>query len=406
MTWPSCRPSDPRHHGTTPPSRSSSPPTPVSTTSGSSTSSPTGSRSSPATASASSTCPAGSPTRCGSTTSTSTSPTTYDARRCPARAPTSSSSSWWPASSRARSTAAGRCGRSTSSRASARTGSRSSTSPTRRWSTACTRSTSASCSSTSHPTPATMEADDWTPRTTPSASSLVARALLDSVTEPRTVVDTATVAATTAVRSARRTRRRTRAVVRALSGRGPERRSAMLGPLSQQRRIVTVETRLADYRRIRDAQGGTINDVILATVTGALRAWLMTRTDALRRMREVRALVPVSVIDEELEATSLGSQIAAHFVTLPDRRDQSAGAAAPGVLLLPGTPGHRAQRGGQPARRDRRLRADDVPRDRLAGRLRRAAPRLPAVRHQRARARRPRCTPRARGCWPPTRCHR
>jgi diacylglycerol O-acyltransferase len=89
------------------------------------------------------------------------------------------------------------------------------------------------------------------------------------------------------------------------------------GPLSQQRRVVAVETKLADYRTIRKAQGGTINDVILATVTGALRAWLMTRAESLGGMRQVRAVVPVSVIDEELEATSLGSQIAAHFVDLP-----------------------------------------------------------------------------------------
>jgi diacylglycerol O-acyltransferase len=34
-------------------------------------------------------------------------------------------------------------------------------------------------------------------------------------------------------------------------------------------------------------------------------------------LRHIHAVVPVSVIDRELEATSLGSQIAPHFVTLP-----------------------------------------------------------------------------------------
>ncbi len=91
----------------------------------------------------------------------------------------------------------------------------------------------------------------------------------------------------------------------------------MFGPLSQHRRVVTVETSLADYRRIRETNGGTVNDVILATITGGLRAWLMTRSESLRGLRQVRAVVPVSVIDKELEATSLGSQIAAHFVELP-----------------------------------------------------------------------------------------
>jgi diacylglycerol O-acyltransferase len=81
--------------------------------------------------------------------------------------------------------------------------------------------------------------------------------------------------------------------------------------------VVGVETDLADYRTIRDAHGGTVNDVILATLTGALRAWLMTRAESMGGLRQIHAVVPVSVIDRELEATSLGSQIAPHFVTLP-----------------------------------------------------------------------------------------
>ena len=70
-----------------------------------------------------------------------------------------------------------------------------------------------------------------------------------------------------------------------------------------------------------------INDVILATVTGALRGWLMARSESMSGLRQVRAVVPVSVIDGELEATSLGSQIVAHFVDLP------VGEASPVVRL-------------------------------------------------------------------------
>ena len=51
----------------------------------------------------------------------------------------------------------------------------------------------------------------------------------------------------------------------ALTGRRPDRGNALSGELSQQRRVVGVETRLADYRTIREAHDGTINDVILAT---------------------------------------------------------------------------------------------------------------------------------------------
>ena len=103
----------------------------------------------------------------------------------------------------------------------------------------------------------------------------------------------------------------------ALANRRPVQGSPISGPLSQQRRFVAVRTDLADYRAVRQVHGGTINDVILATVTGALRAWLMTRTESLSGIRQLKAVVPMSVIDDDLEATSLGTQIAGHFVELP-----------------------------------------------------------------------------------------
>jgi diacylglycerol O-acyltransferase len=110
---------------------------------------------------------------------------------------------------------------------------------------------------------------------------------------------------------------RTGRVVNGLAGRHPASDSPITGELSQQRRFVTVRTELAAYRKIRDTHGGTVNDVVLATVSGALRNWLMARPGSLGGLRQVRAVAPVSVIDEELEATALGSQIAAHVVDLP-----------------------------------------------------------------------------------------
>jgi diacylglycerol O-acyltransferase len=60
------------------------------------------------------------------------------------------------------------------------------------------------------------------------------------------------------------------------------------------RRLVGVRTRLADFKLAKDAFGGTVNDVVIAVVSGALRTWLRSRgvrTEGL----ELRALVPVSV---------------------------------------------------------------------------------------------------------------
>jgi WS/DGAT/MGAT family acyltransferase len=81
------------------------------------------------------------------------------------------------------------------------------------------------------------------------------------------------------------------------------------------RRIVGVPMRLADFRTIKSAFGSTVNDVVLAVVTGALRDWLRSRgvrTEGL----ELRALVPVSIRAED-ERGTLGNRIAAMRGSLP-----------------------------------------------------------------------------------------
>jgi diacylglycerol O-acyltransferase len=150
----------------------------------------------------------------------------------------------------------------------------------------------------------------------PSPFSLMAGAVKDSVTAPSTVADTARSAGGALLRGAAGAVQSAGRIGNALTNRTPSADSPIIGPLSQQRRVVAVSTALADYRTVREAHGGTVNDVILATVTGALRAWLMARGQSMRGIRTIRAVVPVSVIDEEIEATSLG-QIAPHFVDLP-----------------------------------------------------------------------------------------
>jgi len=159
--------------------------------------------------------------------------------------------------------------------------------------------------------------DEWHPHRHPSPAVLVASAVRDNLTDPEAAFDTVRHTASTVLRTADRIASRAGQVANGLTGRRPDRGNALSGQLSQQRRVVGVETRLADYRTIREAHDGTINDVILATLTGALRAWLMTRAESMGGLKQIQAVVPVSVIDREPEATSLGSQIAAHFVSLP-----------------------------------------------------------------------------------------
>lgn len=169
--------------------------------------------------------------------------------------------------------------------------------------------------------------DDWFARRRPSSAGLLVSALKDTVTEPQTAAETLRGTLDATLRSAETVASRVARVANALTGRHPERETPLSGRLSQQRRVVTVTTDLADYRRIRDDHGGTVNDAVLATVAGGLRGWLMTRSESMAGLRKVRAVVPMSVIDRELEATSLGTQVAPHFVDLP------VGEASPVVRL-------------------------------------------------------------------------
>jgi diacylglycerol O-acyltransferase len=81
------------------------------------------------------------------------------------------------------------------------------------------------------------------------------------------------------------------------------------------RRFAGIACELADFKTVKNAFGGTVNDVVLAVVAGALRHWLHSRgvrTEGL----ELRALVPVSVRVAH-EAGAGGNRLAAMRGPLP-----------------------------------------------------------------------------------------
>ncbi len=68
-------------------------------------------------------------------------------------------------------------------------------------------------------------------------------------------------------------------------------------PIGPHRRFVGVTARLEDFKTVKNAFGGTVNDVVLAVVAGALRSFLISRGRHTAGV-EMRALVPVSVRTE------------------------------------------------------------------------------------------------------------
>jgi len=85
--------------------------------------------------------------------------------------------------------------------------------------------------------------------------------------------------------------------------------------ISPHRRFAMRSTSLANLKRLKDATGGTLNDVVMAICTGALRQYLMEK-DALPEV-PLRAMVPVSIRtgDEQDPWTNRVSAIVADLPT-------------------------------------------------------------------------------------------
>jgi WS/DGAT/MGAT family acyltransferase len=86
-------------------------------------------------------------------------------------------------------------------------------------------------------------------------------------------------------------------------------------PIGGSRRFAVARADLDGLKAIKRELGGTLNDVVLAVATGALRTFLQARGEPLPP-RGLRAMVPVSV-RREGEAGALGNRVSSLFVDLP-----------------------------------------------------------------------------------------
>ena len=91
-------------------------------------------------------------------------------------------------------------------------------------------------------------------------------------------------------------------------------------PTGSRRRIDVVTADLAAIRALGHARGGTVNDVVLAAVAGALRTILAMRGEELR---QVTVSVPVSARQPAGDG-ELGNQVGAMLVTVPAGGDLGA----------------------------------------------------------------------------------
>jgi diacylglycerol O-acyltransferase len=162
--------------------------------------------------------------------------------------------------------------------------------------------------------------DTWRPDSEPSWLELVAGAVGETVRRPAAVIDTLRGGISDVRSTADRLGSAAGglfAAARTAARPAPE--SPLNAVIGEHRRYATVTLDLDDHRRVRKTHGGTVNDVVLATVAGALRAWLLTRGETVRTSTTVRAMVPVSIRGEVEGKTGaqFGNRVASYLVDLP-----------------------------------------------------------------------------------------
>jgi diacylglycerol O-acyltransferase / wax synthase len=165
------------------------------------------------------------------------------------------------------------------------------------------------------PAPEQPSREQWLPDPEPTGSQLLAEAMVERMVSPREV-------ARGFRRMLRGPRRAARKVVDSTVAAGVFAWSGLGAPdtpfnveIGPHRRFGWVNASLDDLKQVKNELGGTVNDVILAAVAGALGRYMRARGHATAGV-EVRAMVPVSVRTSD-EKGALGNRVSSMMAPLP-----------------------------------------------------------------------------------------
>jgi len=167
------------------------------------------------------------------------------------------------------------------------------------------------------PVPAEPEAQEpWTPSPEPSDAELVVDGVKGLIRTPFSLAGRALGALQRPGDTIERVREAAEGIGEVVwAGMNPAPDVPLNVPIGPHRRVRWLRSRLADFKEIKNALGGTVNDAVLAVVAGALGRWLRDR-GVRTEGTELRALVPVSIRAED-ERGALGNRIAAMRGPLP-----------------------------------------------------------------------------------------
>ena len=160
------------------------------------------------------------------------------------------------------------------------------------------------------------ELEPWRPQSQPTSTELAVAGVRDAVLTVTDVAVRALAGLLTPHRSVERLKDAVEGIGEIVWAElNPAPSTPLNVPIGPYRRFSIVRQELADYKRVKAVFGGTVNDVVLTVVSGALARWLHSRgvrTEGL----ELRALVPVSVRRNDQHHT-LGNQLSVMRGPLP-----------------------------------------------------------------------------------------
>jgi diacylglycerol O-acyltransferase len=166
------------------------------------------------------------------------------------------------------------------------------------------------------PAPPPTDLEPWQPKPEPSPAQVLLAGARGAVGTAAEIVARALGAAARPTSSFGKLRDAAEGVGEIVwAGLNPAPATPLNVPIGPHRRYSVVRQELSDYKEVKNALGGTVNDVVLTVVSGALARWLRsrgTRTEGL----EMRALVPVSVRAED-ERGTLGNRLTVMRGPLP-----------------------------------------------------------------------------------------
>ncbi len=166
------------------------------------------------------------------------------------------------------------------------------------------------------PTPPPDDLEPWQPRPEPSAAELVVAGMRGAAKVTTGLVSKVVSASLNPSTSLNRVFDAAEGIGEIVwAGLNPAPVTPLNIEIGPHRRYAVVRQQLADYKQVKDALGGTVNDVVLTVVSGALARWLRSRgirTEGL----EMRALVPVSVRSTD-ERGTLGNRLTVMRGPLP-----------------------------------------------------------------------------------------